>query len=216
MFFWEAFAFGFFQSFAIGPIALYGIQEGLNPHKGVLMQLQVILGASLVKLVYLLLAVNGVSSLVNQEWVQTILWSCAAYLLIHMGYHSLKNPIRKTSPGHRHHHKLRFFDSDFVKGFLMCLCSPMAIVFSFVVVGGMYSEYANTVSPLHFALSINIGGITTMLLITVATFAVRHIFHKWMLVKLVRMGSYILIGYGIWFAWKAILGVQPMVMAMIS
>lgn len=216
MLIWEAFLFGFFQSFAIGPISLYGIREGLNPHKGAFMQLQVILGAALVELVYLTLAVNGVTSIMNQQWVQTALWAAAAYMLTSMGYHSLKDPLSKKGLQHMHRHKLRFFDSDFVRGFLMCVCSPMALVFSFVVVGGMYASYAEEASPMQFALSVNIGGIVTMLLITLTTFVVRHIFHKWMLTKLVHASSFILLGYGVWFAWKAILGVQPMVMAVIG
>lgn len=216
MLFWEAFLFGFFQSFAIGPIALYGIREGLNPRKGAFMQLQVILGAALVELVYLMLAVNGVTSIMNHEWVQTVLWACAAYMLISMGYHSLKDPSSKKGFQHMHRHKLHFLDSDFVKGFLMCIFSPMALVFSFVVVGGMYTGYSENVSPIAFALSVNVGGILTMCLITLATFAVRHVFHQWMLTKLVKAGSFVLLGYGVWFAWKAILGVQPMVMAVIG
>ncbi len=216
MLFWEAFIFGFFQAFAIGPISLYGIREGLNPRKGVFMQLEVILGAALVELVYLALATNGVTGIMNYTWVQTLLWVAAAYMLGSMGYHGLKDPSNKGSLQHAHRHKLKFFDSDFFKGFLMCICSPMALVFSFIVVGGMYTSYAAQVSPMSFALSVNLGGILTMLLITAATFAVRHVFHKWMLTKLVRAGSYVLIGYGIWFGWKALLGLQPMVVAFIS
>lgn len=216
MLFWEAFMFGFFQSFAIGPISLYGIREGLNPRKGIVMQLQVIFGAALVELIYLGLATNGITGIMNYEWVQTLLWIAAAYMLGSMGYHSLKEPSSKGSLQHMHRHRLRFFDSDFFKGFLMCICSPMALVFCFIVVGGMYTNYATQVSPMEFALSVNIGGITTMLLITAATFAVRHVFHKWMLTKLVRAGSLILIGYGMWFAWKAVLGLQPLVVAFIS
>lgn len=216
MFFWEAFMFGFFQSFAIGPISLYGIREGLNPRKGIVMQLEVIFGAAIVELTYLILATNGITGIMNYEWVQTLLWVAAAYMLGSMGYHSLKDPTSKGSLQHMHRHRLKFFDSDFFKALLMCLCSPMALVFCFIVVGGMYSGYATEVSPLKFALSVNIGGIVTMLLITAATFAVRHVFHKWMLTKLVHAGSYILIGYGIWFGWKALLGLQPLVVALIS
>ena len=180
------------------------------------MQLQVIFGAAIVELIYLLLATNGVTSIMNYSWVQTLLWIIASYMLGSMGYHSLKDPLSKGSLGHAHRHKLKFFDSDFFKAFLMCLCSPMALVFCFIVVGGMYTSYGDAVSPLNFSLSVNLGGVTTMCLIALATFAVRHIFHKWMLTKLVHAGSYVLMGYGVWFAWKAVLGLQPMVMAVIS
>jgi arginine exporter protein ArgO len=216
MVFWEAFFFGFVQAFAIGPISLYGIREGLNPSKGTLMQLQVIFGASMVKLFYLTLAVNGVTSLMKLEWVQTMLWVTAAIMLIKMGAHTLKDPLGEKGFQNLHQPHLKYLDNDFFKGFFMCLVSPMVLIYTFIVVGGMYSSYAQEAGPMQFALSVSLGGIVTMLLITLATFAVRQIFHQWMLVKMVQVSSFILLGYGVSFAWKALLSLEPMVMAMIG
>lgn len=210
----EAFIFGFIQGFVIGPITLYGIREGLNPRRGFWFQMQVILGATLVDGVYVIMATNGVIHFVNHEWVRFLMWSVAAYMLLSMGIDSLRGEKGKKKLQHIHRHKLHFFDSDFFKGFFMCMTSPLAITYAVMVVGSLYTGYAATVSPTMFALSVNMGGFCTSLLIVGLTFLVRHVFHQWMLKKLMAAGSLVLIGYGIFFSWKAILEVGSTVEAL--
>lgn len=216
MFFWEAFIFGFIQGFVIGPLTLYGIQEGLQPRNGLWLQLQVTLGANIVNAFYLIVSTLGVSAVINHEWLRPVLWCGAAYLLISMGRHSLKDPTHKMSLQHAHRHQLHLFDSDFVKGFLLCLINPMAIVFAVMVVGSLYSSYAEEVNPVTFALNVNAGGLLTALVIIGLTYLIRQVFHPWMLKKLMIMGSYVLIGYGLWFSWKALLELEPMIMGVLT
>ncbi|QQR55368.1 LysE family transporter [Candidatus Peregrinibacteria bacterium] len=216
MLFPEAFLFGLSQGFIIGPITLYGIREGLNPRRGFFFQAQVILGATLVDACYLMLGTTGAAQFIQIPWVQTLMWCLAAYMLTSMGYHSLNDHTHKRSLQHMHRHKLRFFDSDFIKGGLMCLVNPMAIVFSLVVVGSLYSAHAHEISPYGFSANVALGGVLASFGIAGLTFIVRHIFHQWMLKKLMRVGSYILIAYGLKFTFKAVLGVQPLIIGLIS
>ncbi|MFA4815060.1 MAG: LysE family transporter [Candidatus Gracilibacteria bacterium] len=210
----EAFIFGFIQGFVIGPITLYGIREGLNPRRGLWFQLQVTLGATLVDAVYLILATNGMIHFLDYGWIRLMMWSVAAYMLLNMGIDSLRGENGKKKLQHIHRHKLQFFDSDFFKGFLMCMTSPMAITYAVIVVGGLYAGYAASVSPTVFALNVNMGGFFTSLLIVSLTFMLRHVFHQWMLKKLMMAGSLVLVGYGVYFSWKAILEVGPTVEAL--
>ncbi len=216
MFFWPAVIFGFTQGFVVGPITLYGIREGLNPRKGIWLQMQVIFGACLVDTAYLLLGTYGVINFINHDWVRALMWLAASYLLTSMGIHSLRDHTHKGSFQHMHRHKLHFFDSEFFKGIMMCLVNPMAMVFSIVVVGSLYGNYSSEVSPLNFAMSVNAGGIMTSFLIIGATFLIRQVFHPWMLKRLMQAGSYILVGYGVWFSFKAVMEIQPMVLGLIS
>ncbi len=209
----DAFVFGFIQGFVIGPISLWGIREGLNPKRGPWFHLQVTLGATVVDLLFLLLATHGVISFIDYSFVRVGMWIIASYMLISMGLDSLKGEKGKKKIQRIHRHKLHFFDSDFFKAFCMCLVSPMAITYSVMVVGGFYMGYAKDISPLAFALNINFGGFINSLLIILLTFFVRHIFHQWMLQKLMMGGSLVLVGYGIYFAWEAFLEMQPAVSA---
>lgn len=210
----EAFLFGFLQGFAIGPITLYGIREGLNPKRGFWFQIQVTLGAALVDVIYLILATNGVIHFVDYQWVRLVMWAVAAYMLLTMGVDSLRGDMGKKKLQHVHRHKLHFFDSNFFKGFFMCMTSPLAITYAVMVVGSLYASYATSVPPTVFALNVCMGGFTTSLLIVLSTFVLKHIFHQWMLKKLVIAGSFVLVGYGIFFSWKAVLELVPTVQAL--
>ena len=122
MLFWPAFIFGFTQGFVVGPITLYGIREGLDVRKGTWFQVQVILGACFVDTFYLFLGTYGIINFINHDWVRAVMWLGASYLLTSMGWHSLRDHTSKRGFQHMHRHKLHFFDSEFVKGILMC-CS---------------------------------------------------------------------------------------------
>ncbi len=209
----EAFMFGFLQGFVIGPITLYGIREGLNPKRGIWFQLQVIFGATLVEAVYLLLATHGVIHFMDYEWIRLLMWTTASYMLLSMGIDALRGEKSKKKFEKVHAHKLHFYDNDFFKGFLMCLASPMAITYSLMVVGSLYVSYAVAVSPTAFALNVNLGGLMSALLLVALTLVVRHVFHQWMLKKLMLAGSLVLLGYGLYFGWQAVLEVQPVVEA---
>lgn len=209
----EAFLFGFLQGFAIGPITLYGIREGLNPKRGFWFQIQVTFGATLVDAVYLTMATNGVMQFANYDGVRLFMWVVAAYMLLNMGIDSLRGDLGKKKLQHVHRHKLHFFDSNFFKGFFMCMTSPLAITYAVIVVGGLYTNFAATVAPTPFALQVALGGFTTSLIIVFSTLVLRHLFHQWMLKKLVMVGSMVLIGYGAFFSWKAINEIAPTVEA---
>ena len=209
----EAFLFGFLQGLAIGPVTLYGIREGLSPRKGFWFQLQVIMGATLVDAVYVILATNGVIHFMDHQWVKLVMWILAAYMLLDMGIDSLRGDRGKKKLQYVHRHKLQFFDSDFFKGFFMCMTSPLAITYAVMVVGSLYASYANVVSPTVFALNVSLGGLVTSILIVFSTLILRHVFHTWMLKKLMFGGSLVLVGYGFYFSWKAILEIGPTVQA---
>lgn len=212
----STFWYGFSQGFVIGPISLYGIQEGLNPKRGFWCQIQVTLGATLVDIVYLLTSTYGMAQFIQYNAVQMVLWSLASYMLITMGVNSLHERPKKMSITAMHEKKLRFYETDFVKAFLMNLVNPMAIVFATIVFNAMYSNYAAIMTPVAFAFHVTVGGLLSSLIVALLTLAVRHIFHQWMLKKLMKAGSMVLIAYGLWFLWKAAENVPDLTVSVIQ
>lgn len=209
----EAFIFGFTQGFVIGPLSLYAIREGLNPKKGFWYQLQVILGSFVVDIFYLLLATYGIAQFVEISWVKMFMWTGAAYMLIRMGINSLREAPGRMTFHHAHRHKLAFFDTDFFKGFIVSLFNPMAVVFCVMIVGSLYASYEGSAGPASFAMSVNMGGFAAGLIVCALTFMIRQVFHPWMLKKVMMLGSFVLIGYGVYFSYKALLEGGPMVQA---
>lgn len=219
MFTLEAFIFGFTQGFVLGPLTLFAIREGLNPRKGVWFELEVFLGAFVTNIFYLMLATYGVTRFIEYDWVRLFMWSAAAYMLIRMGINSLLEHDSRMSFKHAHRHQLRspfrFLENDFFKGFLLSLFNPMAIVFSLLVVGSLYATYSGPSGPAGFAMSVNLGGFLSSLAVCVLTLFVREIFRPWMLKKILILGSFILIVYGAYFSYKALLEAVPLVQAFI-
>ncbi len=210
------FMFGFTQGFVVGPITIFGIQEGLNAKKGFWYQVQVLLGAALVDMIYLMLAAYGAAQFIDNSIIRLVMWSLAAFFLIHMGINSLMGKPHKVSFHHMHRNRGKFFETDFFKGFSLNVVNPMAIVFWLMVAGSLYSQYQGVMTPPAFALNIEIGGLISSLLVAVATIFVRKIFHESMLKNLIRLGSFMLIIYGIWFMGKAAFEAGPIVASILS
>ncbi len=210
----EAFIFGLSQGLVVGPVTLYGIREGLSPNKGFWFQVQVILGAALIDAIYLLLATYGASEFIDVPAVRLFMWSLSAALLLSMGVNSLRE--RHSHPlsfQHVHRHKLKFFETDFFHGLAINLVNPMAIIFWIMVAGSLYAEYLERVSPSLFAMSIVSGGLLSSLVVAVLTLFIRGYFHQSLLKKLVILGSFVLVGYGIFFGFKAFLELKPFIVA---
>ncbi|MFA5793219.1 MAG: LysE family transporter [Candidatus Gracilibacteria bacterium] len=199
----SALLFGFTQGFVIGPLSLFAIREGLNPKKGFWYQMQVYCGSILVDIFYLMLATYGAAKFIENDIVQVIMWSLAAYMLINMGINTFHERPKRMSFHNMHRQKLKFYQTDFFRGFALNIVNPMAIVFWIVVAGSMYGDYASTVSPGVFAMNIVVGGIPSCIIVALLTLLLREVFHTWMLKKLMQAGSLVLVGYGLWFTWKA-------------
>jgi threonine/homoserine/homoserine lactone efflux protein len=205
----QAFIFGFTQGFVIGPITLFGIREGLDPKRGFWYQMQVIFGATMVDILYLLLSSYGAAQFIEHDLVKLIMWSVASYLLLSMGYHSFFEKPHRLSIQNVHKHRSKFYETDFFRALLMNLVNPLAIVFWVMVAGSLYTNYATTVTPMEFAISIVVGGTISAVLVAIATLLVKQVFHEWMLKKLLKLGSLVLIAYGLYFSYQAILALQP-------
>ncbi len=216
MFYSEIFWFGFSQGFIVGPITLFGIKEGLDPSRGAKYQLQVIAGATIVDFFYLTISTIGISHVIQNVLIQGFLWMAGAYLLIKMAINSFHERPHKLSFAHLHRKKNHFYEDDFFKAILLNLVNPMAIVFWLVVVGSMYADYHTEIRPIDFSLNILVAGALSSLVIVGLTFAVRSAFKPWMLQKLVQAGSLVLMGYGLWFTWKAATQIPEMMVGVIN
>ena len=211
-----AFTFGFTQGFVVGPITIFGIQEGLNEKKGFWYQVQVILGATIVDIIYLLLATYGAAQFIDNSVVKLIMWSLAAYMLIHMGVNSLRAKPGKVSFHHMHRHRSKLFETDFFKGFAMNVVNPMAIVFWLMVAGSLYGQYKGLVTPPVFAFNVILGGLISSLSVAIMTIFVKKVFHASMLQNLMKFGSVLLIIYGFWFSGKAAMEAKPLMDSLLS
>lgn len=211
-----AFWFGFTQGFVVGPVTVFAISEGLDTKKGFWYQIQVILGATIVDIIYLLLAAYGAAEFIDHSVVKLVMWSGASYMLIHMGVNSFHERPHTMSYKHMHRHRIRFIDSDFIKAFGLNLVNPMAIVFWIMVAGSLYGQYKGLISPAAFAGNIVIGGVISSVIIAIATLMVRKIFHPWMLKKLNQVGSLVMIFYGIQFFGKAVNEAGPIIVSIMN
>ena len=216
MFNLDAFIFGLSQCLVIGPISLFAIREGLNPQKGFWFQMQVVLGATLVDIFYLLASSYGAAEFIEYGPVKLIMWIIAAYILMVMGWHSLHEKPGRMSFHHVHRHRTQFYKTDFFKAMLINMVNPLAIVFWVVVAGGLYAGMANEISPLFFSANIVVAGLIGSLGVAFLTLFIRHIFHQWMLRKLMQVGSMVLMGNGVYFSYQALLELQPFVVGMLQ
>lgn len=201
----EALAFGFSQGFVVGPLTLYGIREGLNPKKGFFYQAQVILGSAFVDIFYVTLSAYGVAQIIDNSFVRLFMWFIGAYMLIIMGVNTFHERRSKISFHHMHRHRVKFLETDFFRGIVISLVNPLAIVFWIMVVGSLYGEFRDKLSPLNFATLIAVGSLTAAFIIAFLTLFLRKIFHQGVLKKFTAFGSIILIGYGVWFFFKAVM-----------
>lgn len=204
LFIQEAFIFGFAQSFVIGPLTLLALREGLNPKRGIWYQLQVVAAGTIVDTMYLLLSLNGVVFFVNDVRVQALMWTGAACMLTMMGLNSLMGKKKKMTYHKTHRHHLQIANNSFGQGFLVGLMNPISIVFWVMIAGSMYTEYVGRVSPILFTSNIISGGLIGSTIIVGLTSVFRKFFNKRTLQKLVMLGSVLLIGYGIWFTFRAL------------
>lgn len=211
-----AFSFGFTQGFVVGPITIFGIQEGLNKKKGFWYQVQVILGATIVDLIYLLLASYGAAQFIDNSAIRLVMWSLASYMLIHMGMNSLRAKPGKVSFHHMHRHRSKLFETDFFKGFILNIVNPMAIVFWLMVAGSLYGQYKGVVTPPVFAFNVVFGGLVSSISVAFMTMFLKKIFNEGMLKNLVKVGSLILIVYGLWFFGKAVTEAKPLMDSLLS
>lgn len=212
----DSFIFGFSQGFVVGPITLFGIQEGLNLQRGFYYQAQVILGSIVVDILYLFLAAYGAATFIEFPMVKLVMWATSAYMLIHMGINSYHQSKSRISLHHMHRHKLKFYETDFVKAVLINLVNPLAIIFWVMVAASLYSQAVNEVSPFIFASNILVGCAISSFFVAFLTMAVRHSFHKWMLKRLMQLGSAVLVGYGLYFSFKAVMELHPLVLALLA
>ena len=177
----EVLLFGFTQGFVIGPVSLFGIHEGLEKGKGFFYQIQVTVGSSLISFAYLLLAAYGAAHVVDQFYVRLIMWLVASYMLIMMGVNTIHERPRKLSAHHFHGLRKKLLESDFLKGGFLALVNPLSLVFWIMVAGGLYADVKDFLSPWFFALLVMLGTLVSSLLVAIATFFVKKIFHEKML-----------------------------------
>ncbi len=211
-----AFTFGFTQGFVVGPITIFGIQEGLNAKRGFWYQVQVILGATIVDIIYLLLATYGAATFIDNSVIKLLMWTAASYMLIHMGMNSLRAKPGKVSFHHMHRHRSKLLETDFFKGFAMNIVNPMAIVFWLMVAGSLYGQYKGIVTPPVFAMNVIVGGLISSLSVAIMTIFVKKVFHESMLQNLMKFGSVLLIVYGLWFFGKAVVEAKPLMDSVLS
>lgn len=200
---WEVLLFGFTQGFVVGPLTLFGIHEGLDKKRGFWYQMQVIIGSSVVDIVYLLLAAYGAAQFIDQFYIRLGMWLIASYMLIMMGVNTFYDRPRRLHVRHLHGAKLKFMETDFVRGFLLTIFNPLAIIFWIVVAGGIYADVRSFMPPWLFTLLISISSFVSASMIALATLAVKKMFHGFLVKKLSLISSLILIGYGIWFYFRA-------------
>ena len=187
----------------VGPVNVEVIKRGLK--NGFFPAFLLSLGAAAADTTYLLLIYFGLSNFINIPIVKTIIWFFGAIVLIYLGYLSAKEyfdkiDLQKSNP--------KASKNSFIAGYLITISNPMTIVWWLgvfgAIIGSSIQNAAKTIALLN-SLTIIIGVILWFFSLSLLLhFGKRFINEKTM--KYVSMiAGIILIGFGLYFGYNAIL-----------
>jgi L-lysine exporter family protein LysE/ArgO len=194
----------------IGPINVEIVRRGLR--SGFRSGWLVGVGATTADALYCMAVIAGLTPLIDQLVVRTILWTLGTGFLFFLGYMSIK-PVfvqgRMVSVGGGTIER-----SPFATGFLMALLNPMGILFWLSVGGGLVASGVEQASDL-LGIGAIVFGVIAGLLIWITTLStlvhggrrfVSDTVYRW-----INFGSgVLLLGFGVWFALQAVEGFREL------
>ena len=195
----------------VGPVNVEIVRRGLRG--GFRSGWMVGIGATTADAIYCMMIIAGLTPLIDQLIVRTILWTLGTGFLFFLGWSSIKPVIW---PGRMIVDDDRAFErSSFTTGFLIAALNPMGILFWLSVGGGLVASGVEQASDLVGIAAIVLGVIAGLVIwiTTLSTlvhggrrFVSDHVY-RW-----INFGSgLILIGFGIWFGVQAIQGIIELI-----
>jgi L-lysine exporter family protein LysE/ArgO len=190
----------------VGPVNVEIVRRGLR--NGFLSGWQVGIGATTADAIYCLLIIAGLTPLIDQLIVRTILWTLGTAFLFFLGWSSIKPVIW---PGRMIvDYNGAFKRSSFVTGFLIAALNPMGIFFWLSVGGGLVASGVEQASDLFGIAAIVIGVISGLIIWITTLSTLVHGGRRFVSDQVYRWINFasglIIIGFGLWFGIQAVEG----------
>jgi L-lysine exporter family protein LysE/ArgO len=186
----------------IGPVNAAQMDRGLR--MGFLHAWMVGLGATIADAIYMLFVYLGFVRFLDTPIIQTFLWLFGSFVLLYTGAESILNAGKKFLNKMENNERI---SRSFLSGFFLSLTNPLTILFWLGIYGSVLAETASSFSVQH--LLVYSSAIFMGILVWDVTMAgIASQFRNLLADKLLYMislGSGIsLIGFGIWFGYKAL------------
>jgi L-lysine exporter family protein LysE/ArgO len=195
----------------VGPVNVEIVRRGLRG--GFRSGWMVGIGATSADAIYCLLVIAGLTPLIDQLIVRTILWTLGTGFLLFLGWASIKPVIW---PGRMIIEENGTFErSSFVTGFLIAALNPMGIFFWLSVGGGLVASGVEQASDL-VGIGAIVFGVIAGLVIWISTLStlvhggrrfISDQIYRW-----INFGSgIILIAFAVWFGVQAAQGMLELI-----
>jgi threonine/homoserine/homoserine lactone efflux protein len=186
----------------IGPAGLAVIQNGLGG--GFLRAFLTGLGVTLADTTYLLLVYFGLSGFISLPWVKILIWSMGALVLIYLGFNSLKGAFRRVD---LNKNMLPVARNPLLAGYLVNISNPIAVVWWLGVFGSLLStadQDVSRASALLGSATILVGILLWHTTVSLMTHWGKRILNEKMVQVISGIAGFVLILFGLRFAWYAI------------
>jgi L-lysine exporter family protein LysE/ArgO len=187
------FMVGFGFALSVGPICLLMIRVNLT--QGFWRSMMIGFGAMMADFTYLFLLSMGALFILNQPTVLKIVGILGAIILLYFGIKTWRTPVsmeRDSLPLPKYHR-------NFLTGYLVCLSSPLSIIFWAGMAGTIAGITAqNSLAIYIFSISFFIGIITWVLILNGTLHFLRHQINTTILKLFNQIGGLAIIGFGIY------------------
>lgn len=192
----------------IGAISVEMIKQGLK--NGFLHGWAVGLGGMTIDIILIVAFYFGLSSILNQPFIQIIMWIIGAVFLLLIGYDSIKNADHDIALSDEKPKKSWF--SSYRNGFLVAI-SPGNIVFWLSVFGSILTSSYDMENPIKF-IKIGAGVLTGILLHDIGLLTIVSTTRKIMNRSMIKISSIVagilLIGFSGYFIYEAIYEIKQL------
>lgn len=195
----------------VGPVNVEIVRRGIRG--GFRSGWMVGIGATTADTIYCLLIIAGLTPLIDQLIVRTVLWTLGTGFLLFLGWSSIK-PV--LWPG-----KMIVDDggplqrSSFTTGFLIAALNPMGIFFWLSVGGGMVASGVDQSSDLIGIGAIVFGVIAGLIIWITSLSTLVHGGRRFITDQVYRwinaVSGLILLGFAVWFGVQAVQGIFELV-----
>jgi len=186
----------------IRPAGLAVIQNGLRG--GFLRAFLTGLGVTLADTTYLLLVYFGLSGFISLPWVKILIWSMGALVLIYLGFNSLRGAFRRVDLDKN---ILPVARNPLLAGYLVNISNPIAVVWWLGVFGsllGTADQDVSRASALLGSATILVGILLWHTTVSLMTHWGKRILNEKMVQVISGIAGFVLILFGLRFAWYAI------------
>lgn len=190
----------------VGPVNVEIVRRGLRT--GFASGWMVGVGATSADAIYCMAVIAGLTPLIDQLIVRTILWTLGTFFLLLLGWSSIKPVLLKGNMIEADDGTFR--RSSFVTGFLIAALNPMGIFFWLSVGGGLVASGVDQASDVLGIVAIVLGVIAGLFIWITTLSTLVHGGRRFVSDRIYRWINFgsglLLLGFGVWFGIQAVGG----------